>query len=373
MTSIREWIELLDEIIPLRNRGAEFDRLHKELCKKAKRLKLDIGKERTSSDKDRKANKADVDLYIKAINGTNKLVELEAREMETNLDDIVKHQERLDLERKENLKSERILELSKYGVIEFDNLGLDLMQDDVYSSFLSSKKVSFEEIKKAEVKAEADRIELEKVTNLQETRRFQCSRLVGYIENFETIDFGNMEDLDYENLVTLAKSKRDSFEKEQEQIRLDNEKLKKEREEAEITRIAEAKKVEDERLRVEKINNDKLESERLKAETEKKNIKVANDLKLKKEREENERLKKIESDRLEEEESKIQAKREAEKKALLAPDKEKLLLIHSDIENLITKISSISLSSEDSIKILGELRHNLLVIENEFVSKAKEL
>ena len=38
MTSIREWIELLDEIIPLRNRGAEFDRLHKELCKKAVRV-----------------------------------------------------------------------------------------------------------------------------------------------------------------------------------------------------------------------------------------------------------------------------------------------------------------------------------------------
>ncbi|NND70289.1 MAG: hypothetical protein HKN43_01790 [Rhodothermales bacterium] len=38
MVTVPEWMELLDKIISLRNSGAEFDRLHKELSKEAARV-----------------------------------------------------------------------------------------------------------------------------------------------------------------------------------------------------------------------------------------------------------------------------------------------------------------------------------------------
>ena len=323
MTQLRAYEKDYKDIIEESKTG-----ITDELGKRAKRLKLDIGKQRTTSDKDRKDYKADVDLFIKAINGTNNIVKLFASEMESNLEDIVKHQERAEAESREKLKQERIEMLAEVGVTDVEYLGLEIMQEEVFFSYFDAKKTSFLEVKKAEEKAEADRVELERVTKRQETRRFQCSRLVDYITGFESIDFGNMKDGDYEDLVHDAKTKRDDHEKKQEQIRLENEKLRQEKIEAEKTRVAEAKKAEDEILRVEKISNDKIEAERKKAESEKLKIQKANDLKLKKEREENERLKKVESDRLAKEATIKKAQDDADKKALLAPDKTKL-------ENLI--------------------------------------
>lgn len=297
-----------------------------DLCKKAKRLRLDIAKIRTSADKERKAQK---DEYLRAgnaIQGVYNILKFAVVEKEDKLKDIENHFENLKKEKEAKLQIERAEELSKYEVeVIPENLGS--MQESVWDNFITGTKVNYETQKEAERKAEEQRIELERIQELQKTRVFQCSRLVDYINNFDSIDFGNMKDKDYDILVNDAKSKREAYEKEQEQIRLENEKLKKEQEKAEKERIAAAKKVEAERLRVEKENNDKLEAERKIAEAEALKVKVANDLKLKKEREEKERLQKLESDRLAKEEAEKQAKIEAEKKAQLAPDKDKLKLL----------------------------------------------
>ena len=342
-----------------------------DLCKKAKRLRLDIAKIRTSADKERKAQK---DEYLRAgnaIQGVYNILKFAVAEKEDKLKDIENHFENLKKEEQAKLQAERAEELEKYEVeVIPENLGS--MLDDVWNNFITGTRVNYENQKEAERKAEEQRVELERIQELQNTRVFQCSRLVDYIENFESIDFGNMKDSDYSKLVNDAKAKRETYEKKQEQIRLDNEKLKKEQEKAEAKRTAEAKKVEAERLRVEKENNDKLEAERKKAEAEKLKIQVANDLKLKKEREEIERLQKLETDRRAKEEADRQAKIEADKKAQLAPDKDKLKALLVELETFNDKLC-IKVSDKKANDIVQILYNGYQVLVSQFEEDLKQL
>ena len=331
-----------------------------DLCKKAKRLRLDIAKIRVSADKERKIQK---DEYLRAgnaIQGVYNILKFAVVEKEDRLRSIENYFENLKKEEQTKLQIERALELEKYEVAVIpENLGA--MQESVWENFITGTRVNYENQKEAERKAEEQRIELERIHELQKTRVFQCSRLVDYIDNFESIDFGNMKDNDYSKLVNDAKATREAYRKEQEQIKLDNEKLKKEQEKAEAKRITEAKKVETERLRVEKENNDKLEAERKKAEAEKLKIQVANDLKLKKEREEKERLQKSEADRLAKLEAEKQSQIEAEKQAQAAPDKDKLKELLRQMEVFKDKLK-LNITDVKSKAILSKLAKSYEII-----------
>jgi len=201
----------------------------------------------------------------KAIDGLANVIKALIIPIEEHLAKQEKFKERIETERKNKIESERIAELGKY----VENVGVytlhpDKLSQESFDQLLKTSKFAFEAQKKAEEEAEA---------------------------------------------IRLAKIEADK--KAQEEIKKENERLKKEAEkrEAEIAkeRKAEQAKIDAER----KIQEEKLRIEKKAREEAEEKIRFAKEVEL----------------------AGIKAKEEAEKKALQAPDKEKLLATATDLDN----------------------------------------
>lgn len=193
-----------------------------EISKKAKELRLKLVKVRTATDKIHKTAKAFYlagGRFVDAWKNKNNAV---IEEMEANLKEKEEYYERIEAQKKAELKAKREQECSQYTDISFVDLGG--MPEEIYQNYFVGIKKAYDEKIEAEKKAEQERL------------------------------------------------KKEAEEKaEQERIREENEKLRKEREEREKELEKERKEREIERQRIEKENNDKLRKEREekeKAETE---------------------------------------------------------------------------------------------------------
>lgn len=191
---------------------------------------------------------------------------------ESEYEEIEKAEERREKARREVLKSERIALLAPYET-DTEYLPLDIMDEDKFQALLSREKEAFEAVQAARVKAEADRVEAER---LAEQKR---------LEEIEAEKVRQAErDAENERLKKEAEIREAELAKE----RIENEK-KLAAERAEAAKIAEAKQAEIEEL---------------------KKKQDAIDLQI-----ENERLAKI---------AEQEQKEAAAKALLLAPDKEKV-------------------------------------------------
>lgn len=251
-----------------------------EKCAEAKRLRLDIAKVRIEADKVRKEQKEEYLRAGNAIQGVYNILKFAVTDKEEKLKDVETYYEKIEAEKVAKLAEERKSELEKYEAVN-DFVDLGKMPDDVWRNYLAGVKANYEAVKAAEAKAEADRI---------------------------------------------AKEKAEA--EERERIRLENEQLKKEAEKREKARLAEQKKLEAERAKQEQA----LRAEREKAEAEKR---IQDEI-IRKEREAREKL---EREAREKEAERVRLEKlEAEKKAAearrleLAPDKEKLTIVLSQIE-----------------------------------------
>jgi len=169
----------------------------------------------------------------------------------------------------------------------------------------------------AENKAEEERLEKERIQKLHEERKII---LLPYIQWWEpelsSINYGELTQSNFDNILSSLNQEKADYEKEQERIRVENEKLKEEAEEKE-------RKAKEEKERHEK----QLAEERAKAEADKQKqeqklrkekekaaaAKKKQDEKLKKEREEAEKKRQEAEKKAKEEQEKI--KKEAEEKA----------------------------------------------------------
>ena len=233
--------------------------------------------------------------------------------MEENLEKIEKYAERKKAERKKQLADERLTELNKF---EFQlSAGIDLgsIDEAMYQNILAGCKSTYEAKIEAERIAEEERLEGLRLDKIANERRIEIAPYAQFVT--ENNDLRTMSDTDYQNLLVSLKTAKSEYEKEQEAIRLENERLKAEREEAE-RKLKEA--------------NDKAEAERKKAEAE------ANE-KLEQERVEKQRL----ADELAEKERKEQEEKErAEALAeleLSKGDADKFNDLIKDLEQLRTK------------------------------------
>jgi hypothetical protein len=221
---------------------------------KFKELRLKIVKNRTQGiNKWHKANKEFFlagGRFVDAIK--NKEISVN-EEMESVLMNAEKHFENLEKKRIEDLQNKRVLELEKYDVENSEALGLGLMSEEVWISFLSGTKLKYKEKIELEKKAEEERIAREKAEA-----------------------------------------------EERERIRKENEQLKKEAEERERKAKIEAEK----RAKEEKERQAKAEAERKEREEKERKEREAYEAKLKAEREEKERMQR-----------ELEAKAEAERKA----------------------------------------------------------
>lgn len=231
----------------------ETNGVTKESTIKAKRLRLDIGKIRIKADKFRKEAKEEYLRAGKAIDGVSNIIKWAAVDKENKLKKIEDYLEIKEKERLSELQNIRLESISKYidtcheghGLIDFS-----AMSDENWGYHFDMIKRDYEHKVEAERKAEVNRIETE--------RREQIER---------------------EKKEQEATKERDRLRKEHEEIRLANERLKKEAAEKERI-IAEgersAKKKEQEfiqkELEIKRIAN---ENERLKKEREIEEAKAA--------------------------------------------------------------------------------------------------
>lgn len=154
------------------------------LVMKAKSLKLAISKVRIETKKVKDVEKKSALQIWNAIQKCHNLIVDVVQEKENELDKIVKHFENLEIERKKELRLERIFLLKDYDVENLEELNLSDMNDLVFNNFLKWCKETFEN-KKAEEKRleeerlkkiEDDRIENERIRKENEELKKQAQK-----------------------------------------------------------------------------------------------------------------------------------------------------------------------------------------------------
>lgn len=262
--------------------------------------------------------------------------------METALEEIEKYAERKEAERKRKLADERLTELNKF---EFQlSVGIDLgsMDESMYQNLLAGCKSTYEAKIEAERIAEEERLEGLRLDKIANERRIEIVPYAQFVT--ENSDLRTMSDADYQNLLASLKTAKSEYEKEQEAIRLENKRLKDERDKAEAK--AKAEREEAER---------KLQQEKDKAEAERKKAQDEANAKLEQERAEKQKL----ADELADKERKEQEDKErAEALAeleLSKGDADKFNDLIKDLEQLRTKYTFKSKKYKDAYGVCGTL------------------
>lgn len=249
----------------------------------AKRLRIEIGKVRISTEKIRKDQKEEYLRAGKAIDGVSNILKWAVSDKEEKLKEIENHFEILEQRKREALQTERVSMLLPY-VDDADQRNLYHMDTDVWEAYFHAKKKEYTDRLAAEKKAEEDRIAKEKAEAAERLR-----------------------------------------------IQKEVDRLK--------AQATEAKKVEEERIRLAKIENEKREKENAIILAEQKAERASFEAKLKAEREEKQR---IENELREKQEAERQAKmmEEAKRQAELSKgDAEKVKDLIADLNAIKGKYS----------------------------------
>ena len=208
-----------------------------------------------------------------------KRVEIGVNEkMEEVLENIEKHQENLERQRKSELREARLIEIQKYNGAE--PVGLAEMDESQFQTYLSGVKYQFEQAEKARIEAE----EKQRKDNLHNERKTRLARYADFIPGFDEMYFGEISEEDFVKIGTDAKAKKDAYDAEQERLRQEADKARKEAEEAQrIAREAQLK-AEVEARKAQAKAQDKLreqEQARWEAEAEARKLREADEARLK--------------------------------------------------------------------------------------------
>ncbi len=283
-----------------------------ETCAKAKELRLRYVKVRTGTDEIHKKQKA---FYLSGgrfCDGWKNAQKFASQSCEDTLMAIEKHFENIENERIEKLQIERQSEVMKYES-EMIVPTLGIMDDDVWINYINGVKLNHEQKIAAEKKVEEERIEQERLRKLKLERDNELRLYWKFIPGNHP-DFESLSDSEWSDFLQEMKNAKESYDKEQEEIRKEKERLEKAAIKKQKEYEAKLKSEREAREKAEKIEREK--REKLQAEL---------NAKAEAEREEKQRL-------LDEEQKRIKA----EKAAQLAPDKDKLI-------NLSQRIMSIDM------------------------------
>lgn len=216
-------VELNNFVIP--------DKITKEACVKAKKLRLLYSKIRSKGDEIHKEVKAQVLLRSKAIDGVKNIFKLQVSEREEKLKKIEKHFEILEEQRKEALSKERAEKLEELNIVETEHLNLGDMEDEVWESFYAGKKskhqVELEAKKKEEEERKKQKIENEKIRKENEKLKKKQKEQLAKTREKENQHQEELEEQKKENEKVEAELKA----KEEEEERKKQEELTKKKEE----------------------------------------------------------------------------------------------------------------------------------------------
>jgi len=280
----------------------------------ARELRLKLKNIRVDVEKTRKALKEESLREGKAIDGMANIIKYLIVPAEERLQEQEDTAKRIEAERIAAIADKRRIELENYEV-DCSCFDLGAMTDEAYETLRSTSEAGHK-AKKAAEEAERKRLEDERIAK----------------EKAEA-------------------EQREKERKERERIEAENSELRKKQEEAERraeeerkAREAEAARIEAERQKEREAAERKAAEERKQQEAEKAKLEAE----LRKKQEEEEARKAAEVAR-------IKADKEAEQKKLAAPDKEKLDMLKDDM----LKLSIPSVSSDDAIKVIEEVRNHL--------------
>jgi colicin import membrane protein len=243
----------------------------KENLDKFRELRLKIRDNRTKGiEKWHKSNK---EFWLRGGQFVDAIKNKEIAEnerMENNLMENEKFFERLEAKRIEELKIQRAELCQLYS--EFIPLSVDLgtLSDEDFNNLLNGAKLQYNAKIEQLKKEEEARIENERLNKLEQDRRFELAPYTQFITDSPKLR--EMEEKEYQTLFNSLVDAKNSYEKKQEQIRVENERLKKEAEEKEKSRLAELQIEKDKQAKLEaelKAKKDaeiKAENERLQAE-----------------------------------------------------------------------------------------------------------
>lgn len=148
-----------------------------ELSKRAKRLRIDIGRVRIDAEKARKAMKEEYLRAGQAIDGANNILKWAVSSREDKLREIEEHAERMEAERIASLQRERVSLLSPY-VNDAESRDLGTMEAEVWDAYLSARKKAWEDEQEAIRIAEQERIDRERAEAEERARvRVENERL----------------------------------------------------------------------------------------------------------------------------------------------------------------------------------------------------
>jgi hypothetical protein len=305
-------VELTEGLTVTRAERSELIRTYSEVIKMDvegnghvfKALRLKIRDNRTKGTDVWHTKQKAVFLYggkfVDAIKNADNEINLS---MEAKLLEGEKHEENLEKERVEKVRLERTKELESIDVLEMP-LGLGEMSAEAYSAILTGyKAIHATKIEEAK-KLEAEKVENERLDKQESTRRIELAPYAQFLTG--NADLRLMEDAKYSELLNAVQVAKIDYDKEQDAIRKENEKLKKEAEAKEAQQEKERKQreVEAETKRKEQAAKDakvaaanlaaqnaqQETNRKLQAEIDAKN-KAEADAKEKAEKEEQERLK----------------------------------------------------------------------------------
>lgn len=219
--------------------------------------------------------------------------------MESDLKEFANHYENIEKERILKLNEERKEELVKYELTDIEiPSGLGEMETLIWDNYLSGVELAFNAKKEAEKKAEDDRIENERVEKLYNERKESILPYWSFVPNDnKDDDFGLLTDLEWKERFEWSISEKNKYDKEQEEIRVENERLHIELKQKERKSLAEQKErerlanIESEKLaKIQAENEAKLKTERLAREKAENEIAKQKADQEQKENEEKERL-----------------------------------------------------------------------------------
>ena len=183
--------------------------------------------------------------------------------MEEALEEIEKYQEIKLAKMRDELRRKREEELHPYR--EFVPFGLDLgtIPDEEYTKVFKGAKLQYDADLIEKQKAEEERLEAERLQKRYDEHRMALMPYYDVIENFDTLDFANLSDLEIGAIIQVSKDKKAK-------LMAEAEEAKKRAEEAEAAMAEERKKAEAERLKMEaKLKKEQEEKQKLEAELKK--------------------------------------------------------------------------------------------------------
>jgi hypothetical protein len=235
---------------------------------------------------------------------------------------VEKAREIAEAKRKMELKIAREIEAQQYS--EFIPFGIDLgnLDETGYQNLLNGAKLQFNAKIEAEKKAEAERVEKERITKLHLERKESILHLWNFATEFEkSLNFGEQSDTDFNNFTERLTKAKKSEDERHTQIKAENERLRKENEAKEKQRLFELAEAEKLRQKAELKAKQEREAAEEKARIEREKaaeIQRKQQIEIQRQKDEIEARKTQEA-------AELLRKSNEEKKAADAPDKEKII------------------------------------------------